>query len=186
MTSVPERPMRADAQRNYDRILAAAEVAFARDGAEASLEEIARQAGVGSATLHRHFPARRALLEAVFRDRVQGLCARAEVLAGTLEPGAALVSWLQDFAALATANRGLAASVLPAVGDRVGWHAMISEAGGELLRRAQRAGAVRNEVGLGDLLTLVSAISLLTEQAPDGAATASRLLTLALDGIHPR
>ncbi|GAA2814054.1 TetR/AcrR family transcriptional regulator [Crossiella cryophila] len=183
---MPERSMRADARRNYDRILAAAEVAFARDGAEASLEEIARQAGVGSATLHRHFPARRALLEAVFRDRVQGLCDRADVLAETLEPGVALVGWLQEFAALATANRGLAASVLPGVGDGVGWHAMISEAGGELLRRAQRAGVVRDGVGLGDLLTLVNAISLFTEPAADGGVTASRVLALALDGIHPR
>lgn len=76
-----KRPLRADAQRNYDRILAAAGAAVAAHGTDASLEEIAREAGVGSATLHRHFPSRQALLEAVFRDRVETLCAKAADLA---------------------------------------------------------------------------------------------------------
>lgn len=86
--SVPSgRSMRADARRNRDRILAAAGTAIAEHGAEASLEEIARHAGVGSATLHRHFPSRQALLEAVFRDRVEILCAKARDLAASPIPG---------------------------------------------------------------------------------------------------
>ena len=106
------RLLRADAQRNYDRVLAAARDAFATHGAGASLEEIARQAGVGSATLHRHFPSRASLLRAVFRDRVEALCARAEEHTLASEPGTALFSWLRDFNTYAAASRGLVASLL--------------------------------------------------------------------------
>lgn len=180
--------MRADARRNYDRILAAASAAIAEHGSEASLEEIARRAGVGSATLHRHFPSRRALLEAVFHDRVEALCVQARELAGDAEPGPALVIWLRAVGSYAAATRGLAASLLPGVRDgdppdSDACHAMLSDAGGELLHRAQEAGAVRPDVCITDLLTLVSAISLVIEQDAGGTAKADRLLTLAIDGI---
>jgi AcrR family transcriptional regulator len=183
------RPVRADARRNYDRILVAAEAAIAQHGADASLEEIARQAGVGSATLHRHFASRRALLEAVFHDRVEALCAQARALAGDAEPGSALVVWLRAVGAYIAATRGLAASMLredldseAVQGDTCS--AMLAGAGDELLRRARDAGAVRPTVSIIDLLTLVNAISLATEQDPDGVAEADRLLTLAIDGIR--
>lgn len=184
------RPMRADARRNRDRILAAAEAAIARDGADASLEEIARRAGVGSATLHRHFPSRRALLEAVFHGRVEALCDRARGLAGDAEPGPALFAWLRAVGAYVADTRGLAASLLdgardggPPRGDTC--HAMVAGAGGDLLRRAWEADAVRPGVSIDDLLALVSAISLAAEQNPGGAAEADRLLALAIDGIRP-
>ena len=182
------RQMRADARRNYDRIIAAAEAAIAQHGADASLEEIARRAGVGSATLHRHFPSRQALLEAVFHDRVEALCAQARELAGDAEPGPALVIWLRAVGAYAAATRGLAASLIPGVRagdppDSDTCHAMLSDAGGELLHRAQEAGTVRPEVSIVDLLTLVNAISLVTEQDAGGTAEANRLLTFAIDGI---
>ena len=92
------KPKRADARRNFDQIVAAAEAEIARHGADASLEEIARRAGVGSATLHRHFPSRQALLEAVFHDRVEVLCVQARELAGHPDPGAALGEWLRAVA----------------------------------------------------------------------------------------
>jgi AcrR family transcriptional regulator len=179
--------MRADARRNYDLILAAAGAAIARDGAEASLEEIARQAGVGSATLHRHFPGRQALLEAVFRGRVETLCAKARELGAELDPGAALVTWLRAVGAHAAANRGLATSLMRGADPELGvtCHAMILDAGGELLGRAQRAHAARPEVAVADLLKLVSAISLATEGEPEGRAETDRLLELAIDGIRP-
>ncbi len=192
-TPTPGRPLRADARRNHARILAAAEAAFARDGADASLEEIARQAGVGSATLHRHFASRRALLEAVFRSQVEALCAGAWDLADDDDPGRALVVWLRAVGARAAASRGLAASMLRE--DRDGaptqarddtCHDMIIAAGSVLLRRARAADAVRPEVSIADLLTLVDAISLETEHDPDGTAKADRLLTLIIDGIRPR
>ncbi|GII05692.1 TetR family transcriptional regulator [Planobispora takensis] len=182
--------MRADARRNYERILAAAADAVAEYGAEASLEEIARRAGVGSATLHRHFPSRQLLLEAVFRDKVEVLCATAGDLAADPDPAHALTSWLRAVAAHAVSNRGLAASLMrgvrdgdPALGATC--HAMIVDAGTGLLVRARRAKAVRPDVSITDLLTLVNAICLAVEREPDGAARADRLLGLALAGVHP-
>lgn len=184
------RSLRADARRNYDRILAVAGAAIAEHGAEASLEEIARRAGVGSATLHRHFPSRQSLLEAVFRDKVLSLCERALELAAELDPWTALVTWLRAVGAHASTNRGLAASLLrgarePDEGFGVSCHAMILDAGNELLGHARDAGVVRAGVRVADLLTLVNAISLATENQPDGAAEADRLLALAIDGVRP-
>src|SRR5215472_11381674 len=90
------RPMRADAQRNYARLLSAAMAAFTEHGADdTSLEEIARRAGVGIGTLYRHFPTRQALLEAVYRDQVEALRARADDLTGSDDPGEALAAWLR-------------------------------------------------------------------------------------------
>ncbi|MEU8401062.1 helix-turn-helix domain-containing protein [Nonomuraea sp. NPDC048892] len=190
-TTASARPMRADARRNYDRIVAAAAEAVAEQGAEASLEEIARRAGVGSATLHRHFPSRQRLLEAVFRDKVEALCATAEDLAaGSDDPGRALATWLGAVARHAVANRGLAASLMRGAHDGdPAWgatcHTMITDAGADLLARARRANAARPDVSITDLLTLVNAICLAVEHEPDGAAQADRLLTLALTGIRP-
>ncbi|GAA3515925.1 AcrR family transcriptional regulator [Streptosporangium album] len=182
--------MRADARRNYDRILVAAGAAIAQHGAEASLEEIARHAGVGSATLHRHFPSRQALLEAVFRDRVETLCAKASELAADLDPGPALFTWLRAVGTHAASNRGLAASLMhgaydgdPTLGATC--HTMIVKAGGELLEHARQAHTIRPDVAIIDLLKLVSAISLATEQELGGAAEADRLLALAIDGVRP-
>jgi AcrR family transcriptional regulator len=200
---VPDtRSMRADARRNYERLLAAAVAEVARTGADASLEKIARDAGVGSATLHRHFPTRQALLEAVFHDRVEGLCAEARELAGAADAGRALADWIREVAVYGATTRGLAASLLasgqltagrePADREPVGrepaatsdssCEAMLTDAGGNLLRLAQDAGAVRPGITIGDLLTMANAVSLTTE---DGAE-AARLVTLAIEGIHPR
>ncbi|MFB9884000.1 TetR/AcrR family transcriptional regulator [Planobispora siamensis] len=182
--------MRADARRNYERILAAAADAVAEHGAEASLEEVARRAGVGSATLHRHFPSRQLLLEAVFRDKVEVLCVTAGDLAADPDPAHALTAWLRAVAAHAVSNRGLAASLMrgardgdPALGATC--HAMIVDAGTGLLVRARRAKAVRPDVSIIDLLKLVNAICLAVERESDGAAQADRLLGLALDGVYP-
>ncbi|MEV3986777.1 TetR/AcrR family transcriptional regulator [Nonomuraea sp. NPDC049758] len=185
------QPLRADAQRNYDRIVSAARDVFARDGAGAALNEIARQAGTGSATLHRLFPSRRALLEAVFHDRVEELCAMAAQRAEESEPGPALLAWLGDLNAYASASRGLAASLLHGSRDadlleqNEGCQAMITEAARELLGRAQQAGAVRPGIRAEDLLALVNAISLATEHHEDDDQ-ADRLLDIAIKGIRGR
>ncbi|WP_308294060.1 helix-turn-helix domain-containing protein [Streptomyces sp. UNOC14_S4] len=185
------RPMRADARRNYDRIVAAAESLVAEHGAEASLEEIARHAGVGSATLHRHFPSRQSLLEAVFKGRVDALCATARDLLPDPDPGAALVSWLRAVGAHAVANRGLGASVMhgardgdPTLGSTC--HAMITSAGDALLDRARHVNAVRPDATITQLLKLIGAIASATEGDPDGPAEADRLLDLAIDGVRAR
>ncbi|HEX7306858.1 helix-turn-helix domain-containing protein [Lentzea sp.] len=173
--------MRADARRNYDLILAAAEAEIAKSGADASLEKIARDAGVGSATLHRHFPTRQSLLEAVFHDRVEALCAEARRLATSADHGQALVDWLCDLAVHGATTRGLAESLLHTSADS-SCEVMLREAGNDLMRLAQEAGAVREGVDVDDLLTLVTAVSLATRDAGDAA----RLAALALEGVRPR
>jgi AcrR family transcriptional regulator len=189
--ALAERGMRADARRSRDRILAAAGAAIARDGAGASLEEIARQAGVGSATLHRHFPSRQSLLESVFRGRVEALCAKAGDFAAEFDPATALFTWLRAVGTHAAANRGLASSLMRSARDGDGdptlgttCHTMIINAGRALLDEAVRTHAVRSGIAITDLLKLVGAISLATEQEPDGATQADRLIALALDGVH--
>ncbi|QIS18302.1 TetR/AcrR family transcriptional regulator [Nocardia terpenica] len=183
------RALRADARRNYERILAVADAAVAEHGAGASLEEIARRAGVGSATLHRHFPSRKALLEAVFHERVAALCQRANDLAGHAAAATALIVWLRAVGAYIAATRGLASSLLDGGHDPLddtACYTMIRTAGADLLRDAIAAGTVRPEITIDDLLTLLNAISLATEHIPDNAPEADRLLVLVVEGIRAR
>ncbi|WP_240796150.1 TetR/AcrR family transcriptional regulator [Streptomyces sp. RFCAC02] len=187
-TAPPGRPMRADARRNAEKIVAAAGALIAEHGADASLEEVARRAGVGSATLHRHFPSRQALLEAVFKERVETLCAKADDLLAAPDPGLALTTWLHAVGAHAVANRGLGASLMrdgdPALGETC--HDMITTAGDALLARARAAGTVRAGITITALLKLVGAIALATEREIDGPAEADLLLSIAIDGVRTR
>ncbi|WP_406632295.1 TetR/AcrR family transcriptional regulator [Amycolatopsis sp. WGS_07] len=176
--------MRADAQRNYDRLVAAARNAFAEQGADASLDDIAQRAGVGNATLYRHFPTRQALLEAVFREHIDALCRRAEELRAAPSPGAALREWLGEVIAHGSAKRGLAASLLAALGeDGSSCRAAVFEAAQGLLTRAQDAGEVRSEVSVGQVLKLVNAVALVTETEPDAGGQAAGLLDLIFHGL---
>lgn len=182
------RPARADARRNYDQILAAAVEAISESGADASLEEIARRAGVGSATLHRHFRSRRALLEAVFTPRVEALCVESRELAKAAD-GAdqSLVAWLHSVGSYVASTKGLAESLAAETGeiyDGSGVYATVCESGGELLRVAQSTGLVRPDIGITDLINLILGISLATSEGPKGKAEADRLLTIALEGIR--
>ncbi|MEV4211276.1 TetR family transcriptional regulator [Micromonospora sp. NPDC049662] len=176
--------MRADAQRNYDLIVEAAAEAIARDGAYASLEEIARSAGVGSATLHRRFPSRWSLLQAVFRTCVQNLAGRAEDLLAEPDALAAFTTWLREVTVYATTTRGLAVTLLnapPEENETCG--ATLCAAGEKLLRRAVEQGTVRADVVMADVMTLANAISLAAQ--PADATKAERLLALSLAGIQP-
>jgi AcrR family transcriptional regulator len=181
------RPMRADGRRNYERILEAARRAFADHGPEASLEAIARDAGVGSATLHRHFPHRYALMEAAYWSQIVDLCAYGNELADSTEPGPALRRWLSALVELA-AERGLAHALVRAPdGEAEGLfdacHSAIRKAGGTLLRRAKAAGEVRRDVSLDDLLQMANAIALAVEHDDDRSRRAARLLRLMADGM---
>ncbi|MEB8339341.1 helix-turn-helix domain-containing protein [Streptomyces endophyticus] len=196
---------RADARRNYERILAVAEEEVAARGADASLEQIARVAGVGSATVRRHFPTRRALLEAVSQHRIEALCARARELDarkgddGDDDSGKgdgrkgdgreALLEWLGDVVAYCVTARGLAAALSYDEGhDPVGGNscaAALIEAGEPLLRGAAREGAVTPKVTVEDLITLAVGLALATEHHPDPTARADALLGLAVAGISP-
>ena len=177
------RTQRADGRRNRARIVAAARQAVADQGAHASLEHIARQAAVGSATLHRHFPSRQDLLEAVFHDHVEQLCARAEQLGAQPPPGQALRRWLEELTVHTATTRGLAISLTtPDEPDAAGstCYALLRTAAATLLSAASAAGAVRADISADDLLDVVNAVSLTRQD--DGPA-ARHLLALILDGI---
>lgn len=186
---MPDR-LRADARRNYARILAVAEEQVAAHGANASLEQIARLAGVGSATVRRHFPTRRALLEAVSHERVEALGARARELAGEGDSREALLAWLDELIAYCVAARGLAAALAydttaDSVYDNACTAILVRDAE-PLVRRAARDGAVAEGVTVADLITLIVGITLGTEHHPDPAARAKRLFRLAVAGLSPR
>ncbi|WP_371934778.1 TetR/AcrR family transcriptional regulator [Streptomyces sp. KL118A] len=181
------RAMRADARRNYDRLLAEARSAFAEHGTGTSLEDVARRAGVGIGTLYRHFPNRHALMSAVWEDAVCDLLARSHALLDDPQPCSALVAWLRAIITHAGEYRGLSSALMSASHDDTSALARCSmpmrEAGTALLVRAQEAGAVRPDVSIGDLLQLTNAISLAAEETPDDPELADRLLTLTLRGL---
>jgi AcrR family transcriptional regulator len=183
------RSQRADAQRNVERLIAAAREAFAAHGSNASLDDIARAAGVGAGTLYRHFPTRLALFEAVYRDSVERLCANGERLAATELPAQALLEWLRGFVTVISQKRGLAAALSEEGRTSelfAHCHAMINATGDKLLVRAKEAGAMRDDVELGDVLRMAKAFALVAETAPEGSALAERLLGLSMDGLRPR
>jgi AcrR family transcriptional regulator len=187
--SAPTRPKRADARRNYDRLLATAHDVFTEQGADASLDEIARRAGVGSGTLYRHFPSRDALLEAVVGAAVAGLHDTATDLLHAESPREALVTWLRALVHYVTTFRGLSAALMARQDDEASalHHScvVIRDAMNALLARAQEAGAVRPDILGDDLGRLVHGVALAAESDQSGA-TAERLLTLALDGLRSR
>ncbi|MFI1398520.1 TetR/AcrR family transcriptional regulator [Streptomyces sp. NPDC020681] len=181
------RPMRADARRNYERLLTEARSAFAEHGTDASLEEIARRSGVGIGTLYRHFPNRHAMMSAVFQDAVTELLARSRELADAEQPCGALVEWLRAIITHAGEYRGLARALMSASHDASSALSECSvpmqEAGERLLVRAQESGAVRPDVSISDLMQLTNAIALAAEQDPGDPELADRLLMLTLRGL---
>ena len=186
VTSLPQRPKRADAARNYDKLLAAALEAFTADGAAASLEDIARRAGVGIGTLYRNFPTRQALLEAVYVDEVEAICRAADDLAGR-DPWDALVAWLRSFADYATTKKALAAELMAYMdGDAAVFQhcrQSIVVAGTPLFEAAQRAGAVRPDAVFMDVVRMVGGIATIPNAEP---GQVDRILAVALDGLRPR
>ncbi|GAA5200203.1 TetR/AcrR family transcriptional regulator [Rugosimonospora acidiphila] len=182
----PPRPRRADAQRNYDRLLATAREVFAEHGADAPLDDIARRAGIGNATMYRHFPTRRELIIAVYADEVTELCARGEALLAHEAPGEALLTWLRAFIAHVATKRELAQAIPNDRGGQRsalfdGWHDAMRATASRLLARAQRRGAARAGLDPADLLTLANGIALTSADADQ----AGRCLDLLRDGIAP-
>ncbi|MER7375564.1 TetR/AcrR family transcriptional regulator [Streptomyces lanatus] len=184
----PPAGLRADARRNYERLLTEARSAFAEHGTDASLEDVARRAGVGIGTLYRHFPNRDALLSAVFEGTAADLLARSRELLQAPEPCAALVTWLREMVTHAGEYRGLAHALMSASDNNSSalgrCSGPIREAGGALLARAQGAGAVRPDVEINDLLQLTHAIALAAEETPGDPDVADRLLNLTLRGLR--
>jgi AcrR family transcriptional regulator len=159
-----DRPRRADARRNYERVLAAAAEVFGELGVTAPLDEVARRAGVGNATMYRHFPARRELVIAVYASEVDALGELGRSLAAGPSPADALFRWLRAFAAHVATKRDLPLSIPEDdAGERSAlyrqWHAAMAATATALLDRAQQAGAIRADLAVADLLASVSGIA---------------------------
>ena len=181
------RPQRADARRNYEKVLAAAREAFAEGGESTALEEIARRAGVGIGTLYRHFPSRQALLEALYLGEVEEMCRSAAELDGT-DPWEALEGWFEGFIAYMATKRALAAELLNYLDQDAPLfqvcRASLFEAGEPLLKRAQEAGVVRPDVNIGEVIQMVVGIAKIPASDPGQTA---HIIRVALDGLryHP-
>jgi AcrR family transcriptional regulator len=181
----PSPTRRADAERNRDKILAAARSAFADPEAEVSMAEISRRAGVGMATLYRNFPGRRELLEALYADEVSAICKAAKTVGGET-PGAVLVAWLHRFFAFVTSKHHIASELLQHT-DRSNSlfdnnRARVIAAGRPLLTAAQRDHEVRGNLTLEQILDMVIAIATIHGDT----RYLEPILQTALDGLRPR
>ena len=157
-----DRPRRADARRNYEKILAVAREAFAEGGESTALEEIARRADIGIGTLYRHFPNRQALLEALYINEVEDVCRSAEQVDGA-DPWEALDGWFERLIAYLATKRALAHELFNYLDQEAPLFQMcrtaLYAAGEPLLKRAQEAGAVRPDVEFSDVMHMVAGIS---------------------------
>jgi AcrR family transcriptional regulator len=184
----PESQMRADARRNYDRLLAAAWEAFAERGSDdVSLEEIARRAGVGIGTLYRHFPNRQCLLEAVYRDQVVALGGRAAKLLAAESPADALAEWLRNLVVFSSTKRSLTRELLATLDTEASFlpvcKTVIGQSTSALLERAQQAGVVRADVTGPDLVRLAHGIVMATDMAPGDTSQIDRMLSVLAAGL---
>ncbi|MFF4969751.1 TetR/AcrR family transcriptional regulator [Streptomyces sp. NPDC001037] len=184
---IAQRPKRADGRRNYDTILAAARKAFAVSGSDASLEDIAAQAGVAIGTLYRHFPTRASLVEAATRDGLDTLVAEAREYAAGNGPLDALARWMKSAVAHISTFRGLVGILTEAMYDEgtpshVACTAM-HRCGADLLRAAQEAGQVRDDLSPDDLFDLLTAAGWVSENAAPGRDAGTRVLRLMLEGV---
>jgi AcrR family transcriptional regulator len=181
-----QRPKRADALRNYEKILATAREAFAEGGESTSLEEIARRAGVGIGTLYRNFPNRQALLEALYVGEVEEMARSASEL-DTDDPWKALNDWFQHFIGYMATKRALAAELLNYLDQDAELFQVCRRslwaAGEPLLKRAQEAGVVRDDVTISDVIQMVAGIGKMPNT--DREQT-EHILRIALDGLRYR
>lgn len=183
-----ERKPRADAQRNRERLLGVAKEAFTRSGANASLEDIAKQAGVGPGTLYRHFPTREALLEAVYRSEFEKLVAAEKKFAREMPPIEALRAWLLLFVDSIETKHLIASAVNALVGDPKkvfeSSYAQTWEAIRALVKRAIKSGDIRKDLDPIDLLrALVGVANVAT--SPDWHQSAKRLVDILITGARP-
>ncbi len=181
--------MRADAARNRDRLLDAAVRAFAHDGPEATLDAIAKEAGVGIGTLYRHFPTREALVEAAYRNELARLCDAAQELLAVEAPDLALRTWMDRFVDYMTTKRGMADALRAVIASGGNPYAhsrdRLIEAITALITAGRDAGVIRPDVEPADALTTLSGISLAAGE-PAQREQASRLLDLLMDGLRYR
>lgn len=184
----PPRKPRADAERNRDRILEVAKDAFTKFGAEASLDDIAKQAGVGAGTLYRHFPSREALIEAVYRTEVAKLAAAEKDFAATMPPIAALRAWMMLFVDYIAAKKIIAPVLNTLLGEASkvfeSSHAQIWDAIRSLVKRAIKSGDIRKDLDPIDLLRALIGVSNVAT-GPDWQQSAKRLVDILITGSRP-
>ena len=184
-----DKPLRKDAARNREKLLAAAVELFAERGTEGSLEEVAKRAGVGIGTLYRHFPTRDALVEAAYRNEVAQLRAAADELLAELPPDEALEAFMRRFVDYGTAKRGMRDALQSIAGGSAtlfsDTRGQVTEAVAVLLRAGAEAGTLRSDVEPEDVLRAMGAIWLVAE-GDDFAEQAMRILRLVLDGLRYR
>ena len=183
------RKPRADAMRNRERVLEAARTVFSAGGPEASLEAVAKTAGVGIGTLYRHFPTREALFDAVYRHEAQQLAARAERLQRAAKPIEALRQWMYSLVKFVATKKGMSAALALAVSkdsDLFSYSSdLLMRSAGGLLDRAIAAGEIRNDIGPEDLIrTLVGMCY--THDQPGWQKSVLRLVDIFIDGLRKR
>lgn len=189
MTPVNTRPMRADARRNRERVLAAAEEVFSELGLRAQIEEVARRAGVGVGTVCRHFPTKQALVEAVLEAMYASLAHDAQAALEQPEPGEAFRSFFTSLSEFQARHRGLAEQMateidLPASAQPL--RTALRESISDLVARAQAAGAIRADIGPADVAMLLSGVAHATALAGDlQPALRERHVAIILDGLRP-
>jgi AcrR family transcriptional regulator len=183
-----QRKPRADAERNRDRVLEVAKKAFTRSGADASLDDIAKQAGVGAGTLYRHFPTRDELLKAVYRSEVEKLASAAQKFAETMPPMEALRAWMLLFIDYIATKKIIA----PALNNLVGGPSKVFEASYDqiweairaLVKRAITSGEIRRDLDPIDLLRALIGVSNVAS-SPDWQQSARRLVDILITGSRP-
>ncbi|MFE3190459.1 TetR/AcrR family transcriptional regulator [Nocardia sp. NPDC059240] len=180
-----ERPLRADARRNRERVLAAAQEAFAAEGISVPLDEIARRAGVGAGTVYRHFPTKEALFEAAIVDQVDKITAHARELTEADDPGTVFFDYLAKLVLQGGVKRDLADALRTGGGQ---YPRTVSEdfkaALATLLSRAQDAGAVRPEIGVDDLLAIIKGVFLAVHESGADPGLRDRIFAVITDGLR--
>jgi AcrR family transcriptional regulator len=189
MPTTEARPLRADAQRNRDRLLEVAVRAFSHDGPDVTLESIASEAGVGIGTLYRHFPTREALIEAAYRSELARLCAGVPDLLETLPADVALRTWMDRFIDYLATKRGMADALRMVIASGGNPYAQSRESLLEAISSLVEAGAdqgqLRRDVEPTDVMMAISGVSLVAG-TPEQRDQAGRLLDLLLDGLRYR
>jgi AcrR family transcriptional regulator len=184
-----DKPLRKDAARNREKLLAAAVELFAERGTEGSLEEVAKRAGVGIGTLYRHFPTRDALVEAAYRNEVAQLRAAADELLAELPPDEALEAFMRRFIEYGTAKRGMRDALQSIAGGSPSLFAetrgQVTESVAVLLRAGAQAGTLRSDVEAEDVLRAMGAIWMVSD-GDEFPEQAMRILRLVLDGLRYR
>lgn len=184
------RPMRADARRNRERLLAVAREAFAANGADFSLEDVARRAGVGIGTLYRHFPTRDQLADAVFSEEYEKLTALARELAEVEPPGEALMTWLHTFMVHNASTPGILRALMQSLkqDETTQLHSRLvelREAGRALTERAVAAGEVRADTDYSDVTMIVCAVARSAQDAGWPAERRDHMFGIIRDGLRP-